>query len=636
MAKTIKKLLKSFTLIELIIVIAIIAVLGATAFLLLTQWMSKGRDAQRISDLNVIQNALNIQITQSDSLPIPDSYNTVTYTGEVVLYQGKFGSGVVSKISSLVKLPKDKIHGEYDYSLLSDRQTYKVMAMMENNNYKTAFVQGVYADEMYYRYVGKDLRGIIVGNDFVYLPNMFLTGYIAGEYDLGSGMNVFLGNKVGEYVSGGIVDKDNKDGIIAMMTGLGLSVNDATSIYSKASGVSLSIQTEQQPAQPEDTSWCYYTSNELSNAHADWNAAELKYDEVSKKCYIFGDEDENAKAACNKWVTDNVTQGGDFVWVPARWFVTDGIGTDMKDIFYQREVSYNGNNYVCRGFAVMKYEAKFTNTSDKIQPNSLRKTWAESDYGVDNDIYSQTISNGGITSKAEDYPIANIRQGEAIQACGTDGIYHLITNNEWMAIARNAEQQGTNWTSGIKGNGGLYRGNVDISDNMSWSSFAASGIFSSAAGSDNSPRGIGVIGNRLHVLSNGIKIWDMSGNVWEHVNKSNLPSTSNLRTNNTWNSNTIRVSNACGGTNWYSFYNNDGVAQCNYTNLYTYDNMGPSTPNLNMSNGIGRIYSSNNISNNVYFRGSGGSDISFAGIFTLHLGLEVPTILDSIGFRCAR
>ncbi|MEF2175467.1 MAG: prepilin-type N-terminal cleavage/methylation domain-containing protein, partial [Candidatus Absconditabacteria bacterium] len=47
MSKKLQKFLKSFTLIELIIVIAIISVLGASAFLMLSQWMSKSRDSRK-------------------------------------------------------------------------------------------------------------------------------------------------------------------------------------------------------------------------------------------------------------------------------------------------------------------------------------------------------------------------------------------------------------------------------------------------------------------------------------------------------------------------------------------------------------------------------------------------------------
>jgi len=43
---------------------------------------------------------------------------------------------------------------------------------------------------------------------------------------------------------------------------------------------------------------------------------------------------------------------------------------------------------------------------------------------------------------------------------GDDGTYALISNPEWMAIARNVENIKSNWTSGTVGGGCLFRGNV--------------------------------------------------------------------------------------------------------------------------------------------------------------------------------
>ncbi|MEF2175547.1 MAG: prepilin-type N-terminal cleavage/methylation domain-containing protein, partial [Candidatus Absconditabacteria bacterium] len=73
MAKKLQKFLKSFTLIELIIVIAVIAVLGASAFLVLSQWMSKSRDSRKIADLGTIDKAINVSFTSKDKLPTPDN-----------------------------------------------------------------------------------------------------------------------------------------------------------------------------------------------------------------------------------------------------------------------------------------------------------------------------------------------------------------------------------------------------------------------------------------------------------------------------------------------------------------------------------------------------------------------------------
>lgn len=47
------------------------------------------------------------------------------------------------------------------------------------------------------------------------------------------------------------------------------------------------------------------------------------------------------------------------------------------------------------------------------------------------------------------YPIVDITQAAAIDACKSMGEgYHLITNNEWMTIARNIEATSQNWSSG--------------------------------------------------------------------------------------------------------------------------------------------------------------------------------------------
>lgn len=57
------------------------------------------------------------------------------------------------------------------------------------------------------------------------------------------------------------------------------------------------------------------------------------------------------------------------------------------------------------------------------------------------------------------YPIADINQGDAIAACNAIGPgYHLITNNEWMTLARNIESVAHNWSSGVVGDGSFHVG----------------------------------------------------------------------------------------------------------------------------------------------------------------------------------
>ncbi|MEF2175823.1 MAG: prepilin-type N-terminal cleavage/methylation domain-containing protein [Candidatus Absconditabacteria bacterium] len=235
MAKSIKKLLKSFTLIELIIVIAIIAVLGATAFLLLTQWMSKGRDAQRISDLSTIKTALDIALSKNDTLPLPDETNVLLYSGTKLLYQGKFGDDVVKSIGTLNKVPKDRQRGLYEYSLLDDKKTYGVRALMENEDYSTLFAS-VHADDSdsVYRFIGKNMVGKIVEDKFVFLPSLFISGYINNKYDLLDGLDVFVGSRPGEMKKAGLANSSINDEIEAMLLTYGLSSHEITRIIKES------------------------------------------------------------------------------------------------------------------------------------------------------------------------------------------------------------------------------------------------------------------------------------------------------------------------------------------------------------------------------------------------------------------
>ncbi|HOX21395.1 MAG TPA: type II secretion system protein [Candidatus Paceibacterota bacterium] len=60
---------KGFTLIEMLIVVAIIGILSSLILVGLSQFRSRGRDARRVSDLKQVQNALEIYYTRNSSYP---------------------------------------------------------------------------------------------------------------------------------------------------------------------------------------------------------------------------------------------------------------------------------------------------------------------------------------------------------------------------------------------------------------------------------------------------------------------------------------------------------------------------------------------------------------------------------------
>lgn len=63
---------QGFTLVELIIVVAVISVLAVAALMMLTKWLSASRDSRRISDVATIKKALEIDYTTLGKYPNPD------------------------------------------------------------------------------------------------------------------------------------------------------------------------------------------------------------------------------------------------------------------------------------------------------------------------------------------------------------------------------------------------------------------------------------------------------------------------------------------------------------------------------------------------------------------------------------
>jgi len=302
--------------------------------------------------------------------------------------------------------------------------------------------------------------------------------------------------------------------------------------------------------------------------------------------------------------------------------------------------------YGTANFCVMKYEAKCAGTANLtvgIQPAHGDACSGEA--GAD---YYGTYKNSGagcacasansknIVSVASGFPIAYIAQddstvNDAKSYCESNG-WHLITNNEWMTIARNAEKMGSNWCDSNGTNCGFSPGQsgkiLAAGHNDSNNEAAAGGDTSSAiiattddslacygttTGGTNACGGAGSQ-KRTLTLSNGEVVWDMGGNVWK------------------WTDDTIMgadkpVGNTGAWVEW------DAVTSFG---TLTYDKLRPSVVTYKSTQGMGQYYEGANTGGPYAFlRGAYWYVTTSAGPFALNLNVGPGYSGYYFGFRCA-
>jgi len=107
---------KGFTLIEILIVVAIIGILSSIVLVGLGSFRSRGRDARRVADLREVQNALELYYAKTGAYPVGKNVGVAT------LNLQNEGIGVT-------KIPSDPGSGTYQYG--SDGKSYVLSATLE-------------------------------------------------------------------------------------------------------------------------------------------------------------------------------------------------------------------------------------------------------------------------------------------------------------------------------------------------------------------------------------------------------------------------------------------------------------------------------------------------------------------------
>ncbi|MCX6792620.1 MAG: prepilin-type N-terminal cleavage/methylation domain-containing protein [Candidatus Falkowbacteria bacterium] len=246
-------------------------------------------------------------------------------------------------------------------------------------------------------------------------------------------------------------------------------------------------------------------------------------------------------------------------------------------------------------FCVMKWEAKCA--------TSTEQTIGLSDVLTGNSSYdnSSTPCNEGNSripvSVSSGNPIGNISQADAITYCQTIG-GHLLTNPEWMTIARNLEATSSNWSNGVVGDTSVNLGNFDGAQAMDGTSVYGSG-------------GSSFDYLRTNSLSNGEVIWDFSGNIDEWLDKTCT---------------SAEYVDLGGLDEW----TNPGISTA------AHDASGPLDPLFNSTYGIGNYFGC--ISDgNVFLRGGSADNSSYkGGLYSLYLAYNNSVTSPLAGFRCVK
>lgn len=251
-------------------------------------------------------------------------------------------------------------------------------------------------------------------------------------------------------------------------------------------------------------------------------------------------------------------------------------------------------------FWVMKYEAKCvdsTTNTPLTTPDTGYNTYSNSTTACTGTKYPASAIDG--------YPIANISHNTALTYCSNIGA-HLLTNDEWMTIARNAEQVSSNFTSGA-----LYSGHNDNVPAVALQANKDDAQGYSGTGNSSGNQ------RRTLALSNGSVIWDIPGNVWEHVQRS-VNNVGDLTT-------TISLpacSDGVAGWGWCQYGNSTTPYVSSWTADVAQAKVGPSNTGWNSSQGMGQVYTYKNGTSQgttLFIRGGNWADGSHAGAFTLYL-----------------
>ncbi len=123
----------AFTLVELIIVMAILAILWTVAFISLKWYTKNSRNSLRVTDIWSINQSLSIFETKSWIYPLPTNSVNVTFSWWLLWYQWVFWEDTIKNLTDLNQAPIDpQFWTNYDYSVINHKKQYQISTVLED------------------------------------------------------------------------------------------------------------------------------------------------------------------------------------------------------------------------------------------------------------------------------------------------------------------------------------------------------------------------------------------------------------------------------------------------------------------------------------------------------------------------
>jgi len=128
-----KKNNKGFTLMELLIVVAIIGLLASMILVGLSSFRSRGRDARRVADVKQVQNGLEIYYASQSKYP------SVSYSSALDSWNN-LTTAITGASIGISQIPQDPLGEEHSYGYASDPddgsnpQSYIIAVLLEDSS----------------------------------------------------------------------------------------------------------------------------------------------------------------------------------------------------------------------------------------------------------------------------------------------------------------------------------------------------------------------------------------------------------------------------------------------------------------------------------------------------------------------